>query len=546
MSFTVTRILSSTVGLLLNETDDSTAMKLKDVDITQTKIREAVLIPKLDDVKTGLNDALHKDLLSSYNCLKEGIDLFNVCFGRSIYGQKTVADPNHEDRSATSEMSSGFGSEIPNESLELSRVVAKLKIGFEGQFERAKKQCEDARGIAAHVLSDDALGIEDRLVAARLRIVATILGCIATPEEAIEQCLSILKQLHGLQAITKIFSVLLNPSGESSLEKEELQNVRSVMLINCALYELFSRLSTKSYWYFDWPAIELADRCFQPILHWHEISTVELTGGKLPQLSNRMVLDNEVWKLFGMNTRDEIFVAEQSKDIKVIFRTGESKVVELPAQDGERHIAGLDVGSNNNIYVLLFRRTESDDANFYALCVLNESYSVTGNCTLDFVDTRCYHGIKMALNHNNDVVIIQPYDPHVYICDSTGQLKQKFVRNKCASCSLKISNKNDLMVTSDHEKGVCFYGEEGHLKSIIEVPEGHMVDGAVFHYGIRKIIVLTFSLDEDSYFLLCYSENGELEKRTFFLKATEFALPRIKSHPSGRVAVFWQKNIVFI
>ena len=545
----VVKNLGLTVDLLLNRARRfSAATRSVDVDVTHVKIREAVL-PELDDIKIEIDEPLCKDLLSSYNCLKEGVDLLNVCFNRSMYGRKVVAAPDHEDCGETSQISSGVESGISSEAFELSRVVAKLKIGSEGQYERANKHCKDARKKATDAFSNEGLSVEDRLMAAKLRIVATIIECLETPEIAIKKGLSILKQLHSLQVVIEMFSVFLNRRVESSLDTERLQNVKVVMLINYALYELFSKLTEKSYCYLDWPAIELANRCFQPILHWHEISTRISTDGELLQLSNRLLLKNEVWKLFAMNSRGETFVVEQSKDVWVVYKTGESKVIELPVKDSERYIAGLDVDSNNNVYVLVFlkRRTENDDGNIYALYVLDhENYNVTGKCVLDFVDTRCYHGIKMAINYNNDIMIIQPYDPHLYICDSTGQVKYKFVRNKCAACSVKISNKNDIMITSDHEKGVCFYSEEGHLKSIVKVPEGHMVEGAAFHYVIRKIIVLMFLLHEDSYFLLCYSENGELERSTFFLKATQFALPRVKSHPSGRFAVFWQKNVVFI
>ena len=545
----VVKTLGLTVDLLLNKAQRySNATKLVDVDFTHAKIREAVL-PELDNVKIEIDDTLCEDLLSSYNCLKEGVDLLNVCFNRSVYGKQVVADPNHEDCGETSQISSGVESGISSEGFELSRVLATLTIESEGQYERVKKHCKDARKRATDAFSNEGLSVEDRLMAAKLRIVATIIECLETPESAIKECLSILKQLHSLQVIIEMFSVLFNRRVEPSLVTEQLQNVKVVMLINYALYELFSKLTKKNYCYLDWPAIELANRCFQPVLHWHEISTRISTNGELLQLSNRLLLKNEVWKLFAMNSRGETFVVEQSKVIRVVYKTGESRVIELPVKDGERFIAGLDVDSNNNIYVLVFlkRHTENGDGNIYALYLLDhENYNVTSKCILDFVDTRCYHGIKMAINYSNDIIIIQPYDPHLYICDSTGQLKYKFVRNKCAACSLKISNKNDIMITSDHEKGVCFYSEEGHLKSIMKVPEGHMVEGAVFHYDIRKIIVLTFLLDEDSYFLLCFSENGELERSTFFLKANQFALPRIKSHPSGRVAVFWQKNVVFI
>ena len=143
MSLVVKNCLGSTVDILLNKARRcSIATKPVDVDVTHVKILEAVL-PELDDVKIEIDDPLCKDLLSSYNCLKAGVDLLNVCF--NVYGNKVVADPNHQDCGETSQISSGVESGISSEAFELSRVVAKLKVESEGQYERVKKHCKDAR-----------------------------------------------------------------------------------------------------------------------------------------------------------------------------------------------------------------------------------------------------------------------------------------------------------------------------------------------------------------------------------------------------------------
>ena len=63
MSFIVTSILSSTVGLLWNKARDSTAAKLKDGDVMDAKIRE-IVIRELNDIKTKL-DVFHAKIFSA-------------------------------------------------------------------------------------------------------------------------------------------------------------------------------------------------------------------------------------------------------------------------------------------------------------------------------------------------------------------------------------------------------------------------------------------------------------------------------------------------
>jgi hypothetical protein len=111
---------------------------------------------------------------------------------------------------------------------------------------------------------------------------------------------------------------------------------------------------------------------------------------------------------------------------------------------------------------------------------------------------------------------------------------------------LGISGQDEIMIPSYDDRAVEIYSAEGNLKSTVKLPEGHEVYGLAFNYVICKIIVLTFVEEKDSYFLLCYTEAGELETTTFFSKTIDTDdWPKIKSHPSGPVAIVREKSITF-
>ena len=103
MSSIITGILNSTIGLLWNKARDSTAAKLQQGDVTDAKIRE-IVVRELD-IKTKHNGLSRKDLLSSYNFLKQGVDLLNVCLDQSWQSVE-------ENRYESSAMSSGVVSAI--------------------------------------------------------------------------------------------------------------------------------------------------------------------------------------------------------------------------------------------------------------------------------------------------------------------------------------------------------------------------------------------------------------------------------------------------
>ena len=78
---------------------------------------------------------------------------------------------------------------------------------------------------------------------------------------------------------------------------------------------------------------------------------------------------------------------------------------------------------------------------------------------------------------------------------------------------------------------------------------GQMPHQSMVLKNALKIVVLTYVKQKNSYFLLCYSETGELDTSTFFNMGTtssEEYDSYITSHPSGPDVVVGKKSITFI
>ena len=558
MSSIVTSILSSTVGLLWNKARDSTAAKLKDGDITDEKIRE-IVVRDLNDIKTKLDGLSRKDLLSSYNFLQEGVDFLNVSLQKSKLDQKALTNETQDDRGETSTMPSCGQSGILSEAIELSQAMGKLKCSTDDEYESAKKRFKKARERATDAFSTETLVLKDRIFAAKLRIVSEMLECLDRPETAITGCLSFLKKFHSLPAIQEIFSVYLNGGIKSMLNKSErVENVKSVMLINYVLFQYVLKFSSKC-WFellLSMPTIELPDRSFSPIADWQEVATRKSMGKELTQHpSRRILIDEEIYPyVCAVNGHGDVLTLRNcdSDKIQVISsKTGERKMVQLPdPRKGEvitQRIKELAVDNNNNVYVVLLTTgTENGDVTSFVLHVLDENYHVKHDpCTLDFVDTNVIWMI-IAINKSNNIIMIKNEDPHVYICDNTGKLQHKFEHNSGWLPSLNISEQDKIITSSRNRKAMVTFSEEGNLKSTVQLPEGHEISGVAYHYVIRKIIVLTCVYKNNSYFLLCYTEAGDLETSTFFGEKIGYERIGITSHPSGPVAVVREKSVTFI
>ena len=544
MSSVITGILSSTAGLLWNKAPDKTATKLQGGDVTDKKIRDLV-VREMNDMKIKLHGlSRREDLLSSYSFLQEGVEVLNVALNKLNIDEKASPNETKDDGGEISQ--STVGSDVSNDVLKLSYAVGKIKLDSDKEFESAKKRFKDAREKATEAFCNEALSIKDRIFAAKLQIVSHVLECLDSPENAIAGCLLLLKRLHALPALQEIFKVYINGGVRSYLSKHErVENVKSVMMLNCVLFQCVLKLSSSNL-ALSWPTIELADRSFHPILQWTEISQRKSMRKELDQHLSRLVLDDEIVVLcyIAVNSRGDVVAFWRKNAIKVISRAGETKTVEIPQPEEfdnvtGHSIRGLAFDKNDKVYVLSMLETQTEHDNTLALYTLNENYNVVHTCLLDFLEF-INDAITMVVNKSNDIIISQRDNHYVYICDDVGQLKHKFETTTFQhSPTLAISEQNEIITSYCFSKDVKIYTEEGNLKSTIKVPEHHHVMSVAFHHVMCKIIVLSRKDDvNSSCFLLSYTESGELETTTFVCKGVVHIFGMtIRSHPSGPFVV---------
>ena len=263
MSSIITAILRSTVGLLCDKARDSAANKLKDGDLTDQKLRE-IIVKDLTDIKSKLDCLSLKDLDSSYSFLKEGVRLLNIALDKTNKDEKASEGPSNE----ATRIVNDSASDVLNAVLSLPPAIERLKISSEKLFVSAEDCFKASRERATDAFNNKSLSIKDRIIACKLRVAARILESgLDDPDAATTACLLSLEELHGLPAIQEMFAVFCKGGLKSMLKKaERLENIKSVLSINHALYDFASKYCSESPIPLAWPGIELTDRTFHPIL----------------------------------------------------------------------------------------------------------------------------------------------------------------------------------------------------------------------------------------------------------------------------------------
>ncbi|CAB4023762.1 Hypothetical predicted protein [Paramuricea clavata] len=541
------KILSSAVGLLVGKVYDYLTKK---PDLSNEELRQ-IIVRDLNDIKSKLDCISLKDLGASYSFLREGVRVLNLALDKWNEDQKASEGPTDEATKVINDTASG----ILNAALSLPQAIQRLKISSDKRFVSAQDRFKESRKAATYAFHDKSLSIKDRIMACKLRVAASILESgLEDPEVAITACLLSLEELHGLPEIQEMFAVFL----KGGLKTEHLENIMSVLFINHVLYDFASKYSSKSTNPFTWPGIELKDRTFYPILNTHEILTKTSSSKEFVQQLKRVVVDWMAYdKCFAVNSRGEIILLDADK-ITVIYSAGESKDFMLPVPTesnvdrchGSRDIA---VDSNDNVYVV---RTEKNGNNKrdFVLYALDENYNLKHVSVLVVLHPpKALAEVNIAVDKHQNVIMRTNKSIYVYIYENTGKLKSEIFSGSYNHwpwvSSLCISNNNDIMIESDDFSAVLIYSTKRKLKFTIKVPEGHNVARMAFHHGICKIIVLTHVEKQDSWFLLGYSETGELENSVFFSKRDSNRYWRdiyIKSHPCGPIAVGVRGEIILL
>ncbi|XP_046857860.1 uncharacterized protein LOC124451280 [Xenia sp. Carnegie-2017] len=511
MSSFISTILKSTVGLICNKVRDKTAENRKDGDVTDAKLREFV-VRELNDIKTKLDGLSRKDLLSSYDFLDEGIRLLLDCIENSAHlkegEQKRLRNLTQGSQIDASLISSNQSSEISkdfDQEHELDEAFKTLSIESPVELKTAVVRFRDASKEATRAFNNESLSIEDRIFAAKIRVVSTILECMERPQMAITFCFSFLDKLHSLPAIREIFNVYINGGPKSLFNKNDrVENVRSVMFINRLFYQFIMKFGKTYHMALDWPTIQLKNKQFNPILGWREISQRNSWDSEV-QGPNELELERDIYRrhVHCNSSNDLIYCDLKSKLIKIMRKDADDEIVyEFPESD---LIMGSFIDKNDDMYILVYRVTSS---NFH-LVVLDPHFLVKSEISLDFTDEN-FMFLFLFVSAEN-IVLYDKYNKCVFVYDLQGKLIKQFTVEliEYPVQRIAVTNENEIIL-ADYGS-LYIYSMEGCLKSKVNL-DTLFINDFFYHFGLNKFLIIEECLDNNC--IHSCDHSGKLETLT--------------------------------
>lgn len=244
---------------------------LRHSDVTGQNFRD-FFIRTLEDIKEKLDGLARVDLLASLNFFKDGITLLNGYLD-TVPIEELPQDNKDIETFSTSLVKGlavlGFG-KSPEPSWTGSRKEAEeVDNSF---ITEAKDKFDKSIECAVKAISNDALKINDRIFAARLRIIGTILKHIDDTPIALTLIKSYVNQLNSIPEIVNNAKVHFGKGAGVALRKKLNSDERNELIwctvsINRMVWNYAHLCQADGSFYNDWPLLNIdAGEQIHPVL----------------------------------------------------------------------------------------------------------------------------------------------------------------------------------------------------------------------------------------------------------------------------------------
>ena len=274
MSDVVGIVLKMTLGLFVKNARSSLSDKLKDGGLNSQQLR-ILIINNLQHVAKKLDGLARSNLLSSVSRIQEGLRLL----GDLLDKPNTPTLPLHEDddkgeenstRPSNTGQASSSESKSPldvDSAVKLVEVIDELKRNSGEHFTSAIELFKKANTKATEAFHNEALSVDDRILAAKLRVQSRLLLSLENPSLASQSCRLYLEELHGLAPIVKDFRSYLEGGMASVFNKEKRRElVLSVSAVNLVVFKFLKSFSKGPVNLYDWPNITSDDWTYNPLI----------------------------------------------------------------------------------------------------------------------------------------------------------------------------------------------------------------------------------------------------------------------------------------
>ena len=552
MSAIITAVFKATIGWLVDKGRDEAAKKLKDGDVTDQQFR-GIIMREIDDMKSKLDGLSRKDLLASIGFFREGIELLYEVFeekrSRRVYGADTAQAACAEAVSLAEGM----------KHFELTESATRKLTNAKKRFERARERATDA-------FSNEALSLNDRILAMQYRVMATVLETIDHPADAVAPCKVCIEELNGLPVVQRSFQEQLRTgimAVKSLFNKEERRKVISgVCLVNRVVYDVTQTVHVKEPFTNEpfakelLPPLPMIDTGKEKVdlLRDRRVTKILCKQG-MENCSVPWILDHdgeeeqgfEVLNDIATNSSRQYILVYYDLAIKVFDNSG--KFVQgfrLPPliDDSGKELSikswgdRLATDMNDNIYILVQGSSGEDPYWIFKFNKTADHHHKFRVRTMGYKFDWC----ELSVSDSGTVMVLKSKWSETHIVDvyeTDGQFVCSFGEQILITFG-DITTVSDgrVMVVQENRSSVHIFSEQGDHLNTFDLQISMVHSRIAFHRASQHVVVVGGKdYDTDILHIEIYTKDGEFVRSTPVNMGQSYSLLGMAVTTEGRIAV---------
>ncbi|KAL9960193.1 hypothetical protein ACROYT_G033612 [Oculina patagonica] len=549
-----TSLVKETISTAASAARGKSRSNNRSIDQGQQQLNRSIeqginnIIANYDNIKSKLDGIARKDLLASISFFNEGF--VYLC---QIFDEETTGVNVYNIRGKVAP-----GSKTPSPSTawpEAISLINALKPDLDDSARRAlsdaKERFKDARRKATKAFCNEALSTDERILAIRYRVAATLLEKVENPAEALGACKLCLEELHSMPAVEDTFD--RNGGAVTKIHKE-VCDVNSVI---CDVTQLVGNAGEL----LNWPCVVgFRNGKIDPL---HNERSRILTGhccltwsfGQEGEEKHKLKF---AWSI-ASNTRGDFIVADSvDRNIKVFNDEGKflyslDPFAEESQPEYENEFWNVATDHDDSVYVLTLRRSDVPMANLLSeMHVFNKHASLSHKFAL----REGFRGRSIAVDDHNHVFVTGGtfsdfHDDVVEVYNTSGEFVLSFGKEHLTNAQdIAIADEGRVMVLEGEEyPRVKVFSAEGEFlqEFTVKVIQGSMPDSGVaitFHKPSETVLVASLQ-SEGSVVVSMYSKNGHFVRAIQFKTKGGPFITGITATAKGRIAVPGQNIVLF-
>lgn len=489
-----------------------------------------------NNVKPQLDAVVNKDLLVSISSFDEGFSYLCSVFEEASHGKEEQVLSVEGDKAGKHSISESVAwKEVMNLAKRLDGLDDSAKLALR----HAKERFEDARKKAMKAFCNEALSTEQRVLAMRYRVAASILANIDHPANALPACMACLEDLHSTAVIKRCF---VNGN------KEIRRGVREVNSVVCDV----SQTVCGGGKLLRWPCIDVKGNLIDPLHDLsHQHSCHSSLFGQNEEEQNQLKF---AWSI--ASTSQEQFVIGDGVDrnVKIFDGTG----VFLNSLDPFAHevrseyqheVWNVACDQQDNVFILTLKRNQDGEPFLSEVVVFD-------NCGLfsrKFALTEGFRGSLMTVDDFNRVLVAggsftDTCNNVVEVYENDGQFLQCFGKDILYNAQdIAAAFDGNLLVldTDNYSAALRFFDAEGtHLTRVaVRLPPTDPGCAVAFHRASQHILIASLH-SGNRVEVMMYSNNFMFKRVVQFISKGGPFITGITVTPKGRIGVPCKNTVI--